>query len=302
MKTATAVRAETTITSILFATDFSESAKTAYLYATEIARRFHSKLHALHVEAPVNYAVPPGLMIPEASLYKEDYDQLKASLRAQLTDTNWEFLVSEGNPWTEILDQADATKADLIVLGCHGRGAVGRLLLGSQAEQVLRRAHCPVLIVGPNVHASVFPSFENVLCASDFGNASRAAIDLACAVADQFRSQLTLLHIIEPREEHLRFVDETAAIAREELVSMLPENAHLKSAAHVVVESGKAPEGILDLAARSAADLIVIGARQPDFSATATTHFGTTTIGKMITQAKCPVLTMRAAAQHFKLS
>jgi nucleotide-binding universal stress UspA family protein len=57
------------------------------------------------------------------------------------------FLVWEGEPGPSIVDAATSEKVDMVIVGSHGRGAVGRILIGSVSEYVVRHAACPVLVV-----------------------------------------------------------------------------------------------------------------------------------------------------------
>ena len=72
---------------------------------------------------------------------------LLESIRAPSFNVPIEHRLEEGDPTTEILRVAEEAKSDLIVMNTHGRTGVGRLVLGSVAEHVLRKAPCPVLIV-----------------------------------------------------------------------------------------------------------------------------------------------------------
>jgi len=63
-----------------------------------------------------------------------------------------------GNPFVEVIRYAKSQKVDLIVMGTHGRGLATHLLMGSVAEKVVRKAHCPVLTVRPSDHRFVHPT------------------------------------------------------------------------------------------------------------------------------------------------
>ena len=138
----------TTIHVILHPTDFSAPSEHAFHLACALARDQRARLVALHIlERPVivysGVAMAPPISLP--------VDQVKA-LRAQLEQLQSPFpgievehRLLEGDPVTAILQVADDLKCDLIVMGTHGRTGLGRLLIGSVAEQVLRNAKCPVL-------------------------------------------------------------------------------------------------------------------------------------------------------------
>jgi nucleotide-binding universal stress UspA family protein len=86
----------------------------------------------------------------------------------------------------------------MLVLGTHGRSGVGKLLIGSVAEEVFRRAACPVLSIGPKVSQQPAGEiqFHNILFATDFSENSLAALPYAISLAEEDQAQLTLLYVI----------------------------------------------------------------------------------------------------------
>jgi nucleotide-binding universal stress UspA family protein len=134
------------IHTILHPTDFSEQAAYALQLACSLARDYGARLVVLHVfRPPVVYGeglIPPDL----GSLKEEERDQLQ---RLQVPDVGVraERRLADGDPAAETIRAARELGADLIVMGTHGRTGLGRLLMGSVAEQVVRKAPCPVLTV-----------------------------------------------------------------------------------------------------------------------------------------------------------
>ena len=110
-----------------------------------------------------------------------------------------EAVVREGNTAGEILEQADSMKADLLVIGTHGRSGFERLVLGSVAEKVLRKASCPVLIVPKRLPDAV-PArpvlYKRILCPVDFSDSSLHALKYAMSMAQEADGQLTVLHVV----------------------------------------------------------------------------------------------------------
>ena len=130
---------------ILFPTDFSHSSDSALAYATALCRDTGATMLILHVEEPpINYGA--GEMyygVPEP-----DTDALRKMLQAVVpTQPNvpYEHRLVTGDPAGEIVRVADDEHVDMIVLGSHGRSGLRRLLMGSVAEVVVRKAPCPVL-------------------------------------------------------------------------------------------------------------------------------------------------------------
>jgi nucleotide-binding universal stress UspA family protein len=133
------------IHTILHPTDFSEQSRYALALARTLARGCGARLILLHVGAPWA-VVGHADLIPVLTANQEE---LKEQLRRLTPDADFrvEHRFERGDPASEILRVAQETHADLIVMGTHGRTGMGRLLMGSVAEQVLRQAACPVVMV-----------------------------------------------------------------------------------------------------------------------------------------------------------
>lgn len=133
---------------ILHPTDFSASSGYAFQLASALARDHGARIHVLHVgRSPIVTSVE-GIVPPEPEHY---YEELAESLHAVQADppnvaVDHQLLLV-GEPDAEIIRVAEALNVDLIVMGTHGRTGLGRLLMGSVAEHVVRRAPCPVVTV-----------------------------------------------------------------------------------------------------------------------------------------------------------
>jgi len=136
------------IHTILHATDFSPQSNHAYQLACALARDYEAKLVLLHVAPPPVIGGEMGVIIPPEPVdWEEELREKLAELQPKETTIPVERYLREGDPALEIVALAQDCQADLIVLGTHGRSGLGRLLLGSVAEAVLRKAPCPVLTV-----------------------------------------------------------------------------------------------------------------------------------------------------------
>jgi len=136
-----------TIRTILHPTDFSDCADHAFRLACALAHDYDARLIVLHVAkgpeaGPVRGHGPPG-----ADEYWEDLGYRLSKLQASDPTVHAEHRLGLGNCPTEVLQMARQTKCDLIVMGTQGRTGLKRLLMGSVAEEVMRRAPCPVVIV-----------------------------------------------------------------------------------------------------------------------------------------------------------
>jgi nucleotide-binding universal stress UspA family protein len=135
---------------ILHPTDFSQPAAQAFLVARTLARDNAAKLILLHVAQQPAISNVAGLPVPPPPPLSIDINGLKAQLDAIAAanpQLRIESHVVEGQPSSAILDVAHELNCDMIVIGSHGRTGLNRLLMGSIAEQLVRRATCPVLTV-----------------------------------------------------------------------------------------------------------------------------------------------------------
>lgn len=134
---------------IVVGADFSDVADSALDYAIALARPLDAHITLVHVlEVPVwgfPDAVPVELRELEAIAQQALDDLAKKRADPSVSIRTW---LRSGEAWTALVEVAKAEHADLIVVGSHGRRGVGRFLLGSVAERVLRTAECPVLVVG----------------------------------------------------------------------------------------------------------------------------------------------------------
>jgi len=143
------------IKNILCPTDFSRPAQVALPVALALARDHGAKLTLLHVRPR-----PAAMMMGEFGSLPPEPGETDEALKGKMRQLlPVEFLgafqccVADGDAAEEILKAAQQGPCDMIVLGTHGRSGLGRLLLGSVAEAVLRSAPCPVLTVKPPVAA-----------------------------------------------------------------------------------------------------------------------------------------------------
>jgi nucleotide-binding universal stress UspA family protein len=135
---------------ILIAIDGSPVAAHAAEVGIELARALEAEVGFVHVLDPSLYAIPNSSVSASELLAVSERDRKRLLAefreRAALAPTALEF-AREGKPADEIVSSAQEWQADMIVVGSHGRGGLGRALLGSVADSVTRHAPCPVLVV-----------------------------------------------------------------------------------------------------------------------------------------------------------
>ncbi len=127
---------------ILVPFDWSESAKHAFQFAVSLARQNDAQLVVLHV-----VCLPAVMYGPPPEVYTDHLRDELCHIKPSDPKLSVQYLLAEGDPGTAILRTAKEANCDLIVMGSHGRTGLAHLLMGSVAEQVVRKATCPVLIV-----------------------------------------------------------------------------------------------------------------------------------------------------------
>ena len=294
----------TSIERILCPIDFSDISQHALGYATAIARWYQARLTVLFV-----YSNVAAMDLPPLILDDVDRARLLSEMRRFAScvpsTVPVDFLLQEaGFAHDEIVAQASATRADLLVLGTHGRSGFQHLVLGSVTEKVMRKVTCPTLIVPPRVPDTTVPAFaqfRRILCPIDFSDSSLAALEHAIGIAEETDAQLTLLHVVEIPPV---MSDEPAAIevdlsrvrevaeerARRRLHELVPEQVRTFCTIDTAVVEGRAHREILRQAAEKQADLIVMGVHGR--GALDLLVFGSTT-HHVIRASACPILVVR---------
>ena len=297
MQTAESI-APAAIHAILFATDFSDAAKKAQSYATGLAKRFRAKLIVAHANEPPNYGLRPENWRVANQEGAAKMRELKQTLSA-VPGLKADFHVDEGSAWNLVESVLSNREVDLIVVGTRGRTGVGKLLLGSQSEEIFRHAPCPVLTVGP--HAAPLTGGENeldeMLYATDFSPESRASAPLAIEMALALQSHLNLLHVVEEAKVGELVRPEEVLTSSERLLrSLVPEGAHFWREPRCFAERGEAVAKILQVADRVQAGVIVLGIHKSARSLGVATHLGSGVAYRVACDATCPVLTVRSSA------
>jgi nucleotide-binding universal stress UspA family protein len=136
---------------LLLATDLSEASTAATEEAFELATRLGASLLVVSVIDPGSLLLPSGRFRARMDQVRERRETIAQELveRGRDVGVQVSFLVWDGDPGDMIVAAAQAEDADMVVVGSHGRGAMGRLFLGSVSEHVVRHAPCPVLVVRP---------------------------------------------------------------------------------------------------------------------------------------------------------
>ncbi|HYL62925.1 MAG TPA: universal stress protein [Candidatus Methylomirabilis sp.] len=290
---AVAARTRTRFQNVLYATDFSAAAAQAIPYIKQIAQYYQSNVRALHVRPPAGVSpLPPNLRRWKTLDKKHTRDVLQA-----LAGIPTHVTIEEG----EIYFCVDAAirdhDIDLLVIGTHGRTGLGKLLLGSVAEEILRTVTCPVLTVGPQSETprGARQGFREIVYATDFSLESKSAAAYAVSLAQEFEARLTLLHVVPESKAALQASwSDLADASTQELRKLVPPEAEAWCNPEFVVERGDPGERILHVAAMREADLIVLGVQPEKGVPGAATHLPVAILHKVVAHAHCPVLTIRS--------
>ena len=279
---------------ILFASEIPANQK-AFAFALAQAKEFGSDLILFHAYDTLVVAASETSGIryydyaAAARSEKQHLEPLAQSVRD--AGLRCEVVVRPGLPADEILAFTHEREIDRIVMGTHSPGPIGKLLVGSVAEAVLRTASSPVYIIGPEVVDGSYRNFatRTILCAVSLHEASTIVAAFAAKLAAQHGARLILQHVIRPqdRAEFLagRSLDELEA----GMLALVPADLQGQVAIQTIVVPGDPTEELLYQSHAQHADLIVLGAQGASAFAAITRHG---VVYKTLAHTQCPVITL----------
>jgi nucleotide-binding universal stress UspA family protein len=283
-----------TISRILLATDFSDSALLAHDYATHFASAFGASIDILHVTENAN----------EIKAVANVQSQLRIVER-MLRNHGVAVTVRRvtGDPGAQILATAREVDADVIAMGLQGHTHLPYGLIGSTVDSVTKAGVCPVLTVplpqkeaSPCVLAEPGPvSIRRILAAVDFSTPSMDSLECAVHVAMGLRAELMLVHVVEPAHADwdLNRTEEDARIRTSweaRLKELVDEAKTLGLFASYDIRGGLPADSILAGALQHRCDLIVMGTHGRQ--GRDREKRGSVAEG-VLKQATCPVLTVK---------
>jgi len=214
--------------------------------------------------------------------------------RVRAAGIRCEIVVRPGLAADQILAFLRERQIDRIVMGTHSPGPIGKLLVGSVAEAVLRTANVPVFIVGPDVVDGSYRNFaiRTILCAVSLQESSYVVASFAADLACQHNARLILQHVIRPQERMEVLAGRSIDQIEGDLLSLVSQELRAKTNVQAIVVPGDPTEELLYQGRAQQADLIVLGAQGASAFAAVTRHG---VVYKVLAHSHCPVMTLSPA-------
>jgi nucleotide-binding universal stress UspA family protein len=278
---------------ILIATDYSAFSNKAMHYGLAVARTYHSKVNLVSIVSSPGFALAGpeviseavGLGIADAYVLRKKLED-GGLLEGVSTEIDVEYCADAAK---KLLEISREWKADLIVLGTHGRTGMMKFWMGSVAEKIFRGACCPVMTVGPAVvWPATLQDSPKILFPTDFSPESVKALDGCIALAEAKGSALLLLHVAPASygEGDLRRKAITNGLETR-LRGLLPHR--IANMVPVRVEFGDVHKTICSVAEEERCSLIVMGLHNE--KGLLQGHWEHAY--QVVSAANCPVLTVR---------
>lgn len=290
---------------ILVATNLSDLPR-LMPFALKMASESGARLQLLHaIPASAEFAADatgmpyydPHAAIAEANNMLEPWCERAKKLGLQCT-----AIVRDAHPAArEIIEAVNHFHPDRLILGTRSLGRLGKLLLGSVAEQVLRSANLPVFTIGPEAHLQDDKDCQPaILFATTLGEGHQANAALACHLAKTQRARLVMLHVLpvvnESQKNTSNVLSEAITCELNHLAARISEGTD--SDTEIKVAHGNPADQIFAEAEAIKARLIVMGAADHSmFDSIAHDR----TVCRVLAHAHCPVLSLHGVtAERFQ--
>jgi nucleotide-binding universal stress UspA family protein len=279
---------------ILFASEMPVNEK-AFAFALAQAKEFGSGVVVFHAYDTLVVAESEnsGIRYYDYAAAARGEKQYLEPFAQRVRDAglNCEVVVRPGLPADEILAFTQEREIDRIVMGTHSPGPIGKLLVGSVAEAVLRTACVPVCIVGPDVVDGSYRNFatRTILCAVSLHEASSVVAAFAAELAAQHQARLILQHVIRPQDKAEILAGRSLDDVETGMLAMVPTKLQGQIEIQAIVVPGDPTEELLYQSRAQHVDLIVFGAQGASAFA-AITRNGV--VYKVLAHADCPVITL----------
>lgn len=296
---------------ILCATDLSDLSAIAISSGVALAKEFNAKLFVCHIVDLSTTAAYGDIIFAPLELQNKTigytHEQLQRIMQNQTID--WKPLVTAGHPPDEILKFVAMHQIDLVVSATHGRSGLKRVFLGSVTERLMRTLPCPLLIVrsfdDDDTPGSDSPLvFKKILVGCDFSPFSDLAFQYGLSLAQDFESELHLVHVMEtPVYKDVLKLGGSPGVStekslydqlNEKMSQMIPEESAIWCQPKTILLAGRPYEEIIKYSLLNSIDLIVLGIRGRNLIEVLMT--GSTT-DRVSRQGPCPVLSVLPIAE-----
>jgi nucleotide-binding universal stress UspA family protein len=285
------------LSTILFASEVPANGK-ALGFAVAQAREFGAHLILFHA-----YDTLAGAAAEPLGFGLYDYSAIaRAEVRAlepiadkiKRQGVSCEVVVRAGLAADQILTVLRERNVDRVVMGTHSPGPIGKLLVGSVAEAVLRSARIPVFIVGPEAVDGKYRNYDTstILCALSLNETRETVAACAADLALRHDARLILQHVIKPQDRAEVLAGRTTDNLEQGMLALVPERVLRQISVRAIAVPGDPTEELLYQARAQQADLIVMGAHGASaFAAVARSGV----VYKVLAHAHCPVITLSPA-------
>ena len=274
-------------------TDFFPGSTSAMAYALTLARTDESRVIAVYAVDPFEYSYGPKDLryLKKQEVWARAREAMSQWLKANKF-SGCATSVIEGEAGPAIAHFIDENGIDLTVLGTSARRHAVRLLLGSVAEEIFRKANCLVLVLGPKMRFPNRRQLKRLVFATALEPHSLAALSRLSKLARKFDSSISVIRAVHP---DIRSRTERSRIRRETKLKIeaAADSDLRKRIKKIQVEFGHPVKVITGFANAGKADAIVMGIRTGGEWDRATTHIPWALAHRVIADAKCPVLTIR---------
>lgn len=279
---------------ILFASELPANER-AFTFALAQAAEFDADLILFHAYDTLVVAASDqsGIRYYDyAAAARTEKNQMEPLARRVLeSGVRCEVVVRPGLPAEQILAFTRERAIDRVIMGTHSPGPIGKLLVGSVAEAVLRSANTPVCVLGPHVVDGNYrnSATRTVLAAISLHEASAMVAAFAAELAVQQNARLILQHVIRPQERAEVMAGRSIDQIETDILSKIPVELSEKISAQAIVVPGDPTEELLYQSRAQQADLIVLGAQGASAFAAVTRHG---VVYKVLAHSQCPVMTL----------
>ena len=270
---------------ILVPIDFSEYAENALKAAAFFAKKNNSEiflLHLLELPGQMNDAMTTGSSIPEVMLFINKANDLLQKITEQpyLEGIKISTSVQFEKAFSGIMSFSKINKIDLIIMGSHGTSGIEELLIGSNAEKVVRLSEIPVLILKKDINEA---RFDNFVFASDFSEEVKKPFQKMIEFAQIFTAKISLVMIATPNS----FKN---TIDSEKKMKQFVKNFDIQNYSLHIFNDTNIENGIINFSKKINADLIGLCTH----GRTGLAHFFNGSIGEdLVNHATKPVITFK---------